>query len=65
MSVYESPLKRRLRESVDDAHEEATFAEQLIDAINNDEAVRAAIIRVTRRANPPTAKTATTRGRSR
>lgn len=65
VSVYESPARRRLRAAVDEAHDDADFTARLIDAITNDENVRAAIIRVTRRANPPTTKTATTRGRSR
>jgi hypothetical protein len=69
VSVYESPAKRRLREAVEEAHDDADFAARLVDAINNDETVRAAIVRLSRRATaapaPAAKKAVGTRGRGR
>jgi hypothetical protein len=66
--MYTSPVIKRMRAAVEDAQDDAEFTARLIDAIDNDPAVRAAILRLIRRQATPTqpAKTATTvRGRRR
>ena len=64
--MYESPLKRRVRDAVDDAHDDEAFTQKLLDAIADNPDVRAAILRLTRaRQAPPQAKTTTRTGRGR
>jgi hypothetical protein len=65
--MYTSPVIKRMRSAVEGAHDDAEFTARLIDAIDNDPAVRAAILRLTRRTTPqqPTRTTTTTRGRGR
>lgn len=50
--MYESPVLRRMRQATEEAVDDADFAERLIDAIQNDPDVRAAILRLIR-ATPP------------
>jgi hypothetical protein len=63
--MYTSPVLRRMREAVDDAAGDAEFTARLVDAITNDEAVRTAILRLTRARQAPAAAKTPTRGRSR
>ena len=62
--VYEIPLRRRVRDAVDDAHDDDAFTQRLVDALTNNPDVRAAILRLTRPRQAPAPKTPT-RGRSR
>ncbi|MEV8523138.1 hypothetical protein AB0451_03120 [Streptomyces sp. NPDC052000] len=62
--MYEIPPKPRrravTRQDVEDAADEAEFAERLLEAINSDQQVRAAILRLvagTRRQPRPTITT--------
>jgi hypothetical protein len=68
--VYEIPPKPRrravTRADVEDAEAEAEFAERLLEAIDNDQRVRAAILRLvagTRRQPRPTIPKRMERGR--
>lgn len=51
--VYESPLMRSMRAATRDAIDDADFTERLIDAIDNDPDVRAAILRIVSGAPKP------------
>jgi hypothetical protein len=72
-AVYDIPPKRRrivTREEVEAAEDEAALAELLVDLIENDDTVRAAILRVAAGASKPrqprpTVTTPVRRGRGR
>lgn len=51
--MYESPLMRSMRAATHDAIEQEEFTERLIDAIDNDPDVRAAILRLVSGAPKP------------
>lgn len=54
--MYESPALRRMRQVTAEATDDADFTERLVDAIQNDPDVRAAILRLVRAASSPAKK---------
>ena len=44
--MYESPVIKRMRAVTQDASDDAEFTERLLDALDNDPEVRAAILRI-------------------
>lgn len=67
--MYESPVLKRMRAATQDAVDDAEFVERLIEAIDNEPEVRAAILRVAagaqRRQDRPTTTQPVRRGRGR
>lgn len=55
--MYESPAVRRMRQATAEATDDADFTDRLVDAIQNDPDVRAAILRLARATPPPAKKT--------
>lgn len=54
--MYESPALRRMRQATAEATDDSNFTERLVDAIQNDPDVRAAILRLIRTTPPPAKK---------
>lgn len=67
--MYESPVLKRMRAATQDAVDDAEFVERLIEAIDSEPEVRAAILRVAagaqRRQDRPTTTQPVRRGRGR